>query len=140
MRAITTARRSCVSVRAGAKQPPSSRRRKANGGGDSADKRSVFQLCARTNAKQLSLEEIAEAYEACHRLSGAQRESCYIVYDLDGRMVERYFATVKTLENAIGPPPSIARQHLYAARDALFQLLPPSDCALPDHEDPDDTA
>jgi len=140
MRAITTARRSCVSVRAGAKQPPSSRRRKANGGGDSADKRSVFQLCARTSKPPVSLQEVADAYEACHRLSGAQKESCYIVHDLDGRSVEKYLELVKTLENAIGPPPSIARQHLYAARDALFQLLPPSDCALPDHEDPDDTA
>jgi hypothetical protein len=143
MRAITTARRSCVSVRAGATRPPS-RRRKANDGGGSGagdpDKRSVFQLCTRKNAKPLSLEEIAEAYEACHRLSGAQRESCYVVYDVDPRMVELYFPTVKTLENAVGPPPSIARQHLDSARDALFQLLPPSDSPLPDHEDPDDTA
>jgi len=128
MRAISAARRSSVAVRAGANRPRS-------------DKRGVFELCSTSLAKPVTLQEVATAYYACHLMSGAERLACYIANDLDGHMVEKWFLTVERLERYMGPPPSIARRHLDSARDALFQLLPPSDSPLPDDfaEDSDDT-
>jgi hypothetical protein len=143
MRAIATARRSCVAVRAGAKKPPA-RRHKANGGGDGAgrgpaDARGVFELRSTYIAKPVTLKEVATAYDACHLLSGAERAACYIAHDLNGHTVEKWFKLVERLERSVGPPPSIARMHLDRAHDALLRMLPPSDSPLPDgSEDPND--
>jgi len=146
MRALAMSRQSSVAVRADADRPPA-RRRKANGGDggrerECNDTRTIFQLRCKS-LRQIPLHDVAVAYESCRRLSGAQRDACYVAHDLDGAMVQAYFPIVQALERTFAPPPppTKARVYLDRARDALFQLLPPSDSPLPDDfaEDSDDT-
>ena len=145
MRTLAMSRRGSVAVRADADRPPA-RRRKANGGGDGErdcnDTRTIFQLRCKS-LRQIPLHDVAVAYESCRRLSGAQRDACYVAHDVQGNNVEAYLPIVLSLERTFAPPPppTKARVYLDRARDALFQLLPPSDSPLPDDtsEYPDDT-
>jgi len=113
-------RQSSVNVRAGRER-------------DCNDTRTIFQLRCKS-LRQIPLHDVAVAYESCRRLSGAQRDACYVAHDLDGAMVQAYFPIVQALERTFAPPPppTKARVYLDRARDALFQLLPPSDSPLPD--------
>ena len=146
MRAIAMSRQSSVAARAGAERPPA-RRRKANGGDggrerECNDTRTIFQLRCKS-VRHVPLHDVAIAYDSCRRLSGAQRDACYIAHDVQANNVEAYLPIVLSLERAFSPPPppTCTRLHLDRARDSLFQLLPPSDSPLPDDsaEDPDDT-
>ena len=144
MRALAMSRQSALAARAGADRPPA-RRRKVNGGGDGGrdcnDTRTVFQLRCRS-ARQIPLHDVVIAYESCRRLSGAQRDACYIAHDVQGNNVEAYLPIVLSLERTFSPPPppTKARVYLDRARDALLQLLP-CDSAIPDDpaENPDNT-
>lgn len=174
MRATAIAVASCsrlsrkvLAIRAAARRPPARRRktgggddnggvgnggagdggRKRRGGGEPAnERRAVFQLWPKT--EPASLQEVAEAYEACSGLAaGPQRDACYIVHNLDGRMVERYYHDVRRMEAALGAPSAITRRHLQNARaiappPSASEALPPSDTALPETDafyDSDDT-
>jgi hypothetical protein len=139
MRALAT-RQSSVAVRAGADRPPARRRKANGGGGDCNDTRTIFQLRCKSY-RHVSLHDVVIAYESCRRLSGAQRDACYIAHDVQGNNVEAYLPIVLSLERTYAPPPTKARVYLDRARNVLLQLLP-CDSAIPDDtaEDPDDTA
>lgn len=154
MRASRPARR--AEIRAAAARPPK-RPRKASGGDGDGDGRSDGRRDGRgrdpaadrrpacalwTNMPPPTMQEIAEAYEACHRLTGVQRDACYIVHNLDGRAVERHYESLKFLERAIAARPMLTRRDL---ERASARRPPPADApGAPDapddaDADPDDT-
>lgn len=61
-----------------------------------AQPKRVFERDYRT--KETDLNMVRDAYTACHSLSKHAKESCYLVYDLDGEAVERYYPLVEKLE------------------------------------------
>jgi hypothetical protein len=54
--------------------------------------------------KNVGLNEAREAYEHCSKLTGNQKEACYLAFGIDGEAVEKYLQTVETLEDTLYPP------------------------------------
>lgn len=62
--------------------------------------------------KEVSMAELREAYTACHRLQGGERDACYLVHGLDAAAMERYFPVVEMFETCFLGVPTVPRNVL----------------------------